>query len=315
MHEQSDTLQQTDLWAQNEPKSVSIAKGCLSVNLSMCSVCQKVGVYKQHLPHTAPQYDIPSEGDCRPDEVPIELAPCDECLLDEVELNTVTISSMSTNSKPVETDGKRGRHREITADSGAAKSIVSPVKWPIVDQKPSMGSVKGQRYVGPGGEKNEKWGEEALTVKVRTKQHSRGDLSSRVTLQGAEVRKPLLAVSGVTDRGNIAVFDGSGSLKLPGQCAGVASVRDAVTRVQGRPLQFVWTWKLDASSTDSVGSLLKGPSNMLRKPGPPVRPFKEKTLGAVGGAEHFGRGAKRVCKGSGRCQHGRRSGSDGQQRR
>ena len=51
---------------------------------------------------------------------------------------------------------------------------------------------------------------------------------------GAKVRKPLLAVSRVIDKGNIVVFDGSGSFRLPGQCAGVASVRKVITGVQGR---------------------------------------------------------------------------------
>ena len=39
-----------------------------------------------------------------------------------------------------------------------------------------------------------------LTVKVRAERHGGGDISSRVTFQGAKVRKPLLAVSGVTDQ-------------------------------------------------------------------------------------------------------------------
>ena len=54
-----------------------------------------------------------------------------------------------------------------------------------------------------------------------------------MTLQRAKVRKPLLAVSGVIDKGNIVVFDGSGSFIL-NTCAGVASVRKAITVVQGR---------------------------------------------------------------------------------
>ena len=81
-------------------------KGCFSVNFHICFVCQKLGVYSQHLPITSLRYDIPSEGDCRPDEVPIEVAPCEEWLLEEVELNTVTINSMSIDSKPVDTDGE-----------------------------------------------------------------------------------------------------------------------------------------------------------------------------------------------------------------
>ena len=107
--------------------------------------------------------------ECRLDEVPIEVGPCEEWLK-EVELNTVRISNMSIDSKLVETDGKRGRHREITVDSGAGESVVNPDERPNVDLKPSKGSVKGQRYVGPGGEKINHLGE--LTVNVRTEQHN-----------------------------------------------------------------------------------------------------------------------------------------------
>ena len=69
----------------------------------------------------------------------------------EVDLNTVTIGNMSIDSKPVETDGKRGRYREITVDPGAGESVVNPDDWPNVDLNPSKGSVEGQRYVDPGG--------------------------------------------------------------------------------------------------------------------------------------------------------------------
>ena len=57
------------------------------------------------------------------------------------------------DSESVETDGKRGRYREITVDSGAGESLVNPDEWLNVDLKPSKGSVKGQRYVAPGAEK------------------------------------------------------------------------------------------------------------------------------------------------------------------
>ena len=55
-----------------------------------------------------------------------------------------------------------------------------------------------------------------------------------MTFQGAKVRKPLLAVSGVNDKGNMVVSDGSGFFILPNSRAGVASVRNAITGVQGR---------------------------------------------------------------------------------
>ena len=162
----------------------------------------------------------------------------------------------SIDSKPVATDGERGRCREITVDSGARESVVNPDDWPNIDLKPSKGSVKGQRYVGLGGEKIDNLGE--LTVKVRTERHGEGDISSRMTFQGAKVRKPLLVISGVIDKGNIVVFGGSGSFILANSCAGVASVRKAITGVQGRmPLHaengvFVLrTWEPeDRPSTD-----------------------------------------------------------------
>ena len=89
---------------------------------------------------------------------------------------------MSIDRKSVETDGRRGRYREITIDSGVAESVVNLDDWPNVDLKPSKGSVKGQRYVGPGGEKMDNFGE--LTVKIRTEQRGGGDISNRVAFQG-----------------------------------------------------------------------------------------------------------------------------------
>ena len=227
MREQIDILQQMDPWMRNAPKSLPLVKGCSSVNFTTCSVCQKLGLF-QRLPSKTPQYDIFSEEEERSSNDSND----EEWCPDEVDLNTVTIDNMTIDSESRGTDEKRGRYREITVDSGAGESVVNPDYWPSVDLKPSKGSVKGQRYVGPGGERIDNLGE--LTVKVRTERHGGGDISSRVTFQGAKVRKPLLAVSGVIDKGNIVVFDGSGSFILPNSCAGVASVRKAISRVQGR---------------------------------------------------------------------------------
>ena len=58
--------------------------------------------------------------------------------------------------------------------------------------------------MGLGGDKIDNLGE--LTVKVRTERHGGGDILSRMTFQGAKVRKPQLAVSGVIDKGNIVFF-------------------------------------------------------------------------------------------------------------
>ena len=219
-----NALQQMDPWERNAPKSVPDVKGCLSVNFPACSVCQKLGVF-QRLPIKAPQHDISSAGEDRPSDNSND----GKWWPDEVNLNAVTIGNMSIDSKLVETVGRRRRYREITVDSGAEESVVNPDEWPNVGLKPSKGSVKGQRCVGPGGEKIDNLGE--LTVKVRTERHGVGGISSRVTFQGAKVRKPLPAVSGVIDKENIVFFDGSGSFILPNSCAGVAFVRKAITGV------------------------------------------------------------------------------------
>ena len=44
----------------------------------------------------------------------------------------------------------------------------------------------------------------------------------------------MLDGSGVIDKGDIVVFDGNGSLILPGTCPGAAFVRKAAAGVQGR---------------------------------------------------------------------------------
>ena len=79
-----------------------------------------------------------------------------------------------------------------------------------------------------------------------------------MTFQGGKVRKPQIAVSGVTDKGNIVVFDGSGSFIQPNSCTGVASVRKAMTGVQGRkPLHaengvsVLRTWELEDKPSSS----------------------------------------------------------------
>ena len=67
----------------------------------------------------APQYDISSEGEDRPSDSSSD----GEWWPDEVDLNAVTIGNMSIDSKPVATEGERGRYREIAVDSGAGKSV------------------------------------------------------------------------------------------------------------------------------------------------------------------------------------------------
>ena len=123
-HEQSDVLQQGDPWARNAPKSVPNVKSCLSENCPVCSVCRKLGEY-QHLPIKL--HSVTGEQEDRLDAFPNEVAPSDnsndgEWWLGEVDFISVTIGNVSIDSKPVKMDGKRGRYRESTVDSGAGES-------------------------------------------------------------------------------------------------------------------------------------------------------------------------------------------------
>ena len=89
-----------------------------------------------------------------------------------VELNAVTISNISIDRKSVETDGKRCRYRDITVDSGASKSVVSPVEWPNVDAKPPKGLSERTTTLGPWRRKDRKfWGE--MTVQALSKLYGR----------------------------------------------------------------------------------------------------------------------------------------------
>ena len=174
--------------------------------------------------------------------------------------------------------------------------------------------------MGPGGEKIHTLGE--LTVKVRTERHGGCDISSRVTFQGAKARKPLLAVSGVIDKGNTVVFYGSGSFILPNSCAGVALVRGhhrsprTPSAACENGVFVLRTW--EPEDKPSMGfsrrrALFKSRAPGCVSPGPSVKPLKEKELGPFGKlctSNPVCRGtrggvaggcAKRVCTWSGRC--------------
>ena len=136
-----------------------------------------------------------------------------------------------------------------------------------------------------------------------------------MTFEMAKVRKPLLDVSGVIDKGDIVVFDGNGSLILPGTCPGAAFVRKAAAGVQGRiPLQAKKKEYLSCERAtggfQSAGSPFKGQNTRPSRPGPPV---ESKSVGNIHQIEHFNprggdrvgacgsaRSAKRVDKGNGR---------------
>ena len=96
-------------------------------------------------------------------------------------------------------------------------------------------------------------------------------------------------VSGVIDKGNIVVFDGTGSHKLPGKCPGAAFVRKAAAEVQGHiPLHAKKKEYLSCERAtggfQSAGRSLKGQNTRPSRPRPPV---ERKSVGNMHRIEHF----------------------------
>ena len=98
-----------------------------------------------------------------------------------------------------------GEKMDVTVDSGAGESVANPRSMPQYPMKPSPGSLRGQRYRGPGGEVIPNQGQQKIAVKLES------GVQRAMTFQSAPVRKPLLAVSGACDRDQFVIFDNGGS--------------------------------------------------------------------------------------------------------
>ncbi len=118
--------------------------------------------------------------------------------------------------------------REITVDSGAGQSVMNPEDMPGVKVEESEGSRKGLKYKGPGSEVLPNLGQMVVTLMTL------GGLVGRTTWQAAKVRKPLMAVSAINDKGNMVVFDSKGSAIIPGNTAEARQIRDLVQKMQNK---------------------------------------------------------------------------------
>ena len=116
----------------------------------------------------------------------------------------------------------------ITVDSGAAEPVCDPSTFPEEKVTPSAGSIVGQCYLGPGKERIPNMGEIKPTLMMES------DGTGRITFQAAPVRKPLLAVSSVNDKGHMVVFDTDGSFLVPADAPEVLQVRALLQKVRGK---------------------------------------------------------------------------------
>ena len=116
----------------------------------------------------------------------------------------------------------------ITVDSGAAHSVINPADLPGATLEPSEGSRRGLKYQGPGSELIPNLGQLCVTLMTL------GGALGKTTWQAANVRKPLMAVSGINDKGNLVVFDNAGSAIVPGDAPEAAEIRRLLQRCQNR---------------------------------------------------------------------------------
>ena len=84
-------------------------------------------------------------------------------------------------------------------------------------------------YLGPGSERLPNKGEKEFKVRMPNAR-----TINRMTFQDAKVRKPLAAVSGMNDKGNLVLFDKAGSFIIPESCQEVYELRALVKKIQNK---------------------------------------------------------------------------------
>ena len=89
--------------------------------------------------------------------------------------------------------------------------MADPEQFPGVQVNPSEGSKRGQMFIGATGVKTPNLGQLAPKMIVESGQEA------SLTFQAGKVRKPLLAVSAVNEKGNLVIFDGDNSFIVSGK--------------------------------------------------------------------------------------------------
>ena len=125
---------------------------------------------------------------------------------------------------------KGWRRVDVTLDSGAANSVMDGDAYPNIPREESEGSRRGLIYQGPGSERIANRGKKSFRVKP----HSMRSPTSNMTFQDAKVRKPLAAVSDVTAKDNIVLFDKMGSFIAPASCPEVVEIRKLINKIKNR---------------------------------------------------------------------------------
>ena len=153
----------------------------------------------------------------------VDESPCHPC---PAPAGLIVPASIDINAFDVEATHEA---IDVTVDSGAGAPVCSPKHFPESKVVDSPGSLAGQVFSGAGGEKIPNQGQ--LRAATILENGSEGHF----TFQAADVRKPLLAVSSVNDKGNLVLFDPEGSFILPAHNkALIAKLRQLVRQMTGK---------------------------------------------------------------------------------
>ena len=119
---------------------------------------------------------------------------------------------------------------DMTVDSGAGCCVGNPQHFPFAQVLPSKGSAAGQKFIGPGsgsaGMPN--LGEMKLDMVLESGENG------ALTMQAADVRKPLLAVSALNRRGNPVWFDNEQSFIIPSTAENLAKIRQMIKGIKNK---------------------------------------------------------------------------------
>ena len=122
--------------------------------------------------------------------------------------------------------------------------MTNPSRYPNSQLKPSAASQRGQTFIGPSGATTPNQGELKAEAVLET-----GDMG-QMNFAGADVRKTLLSVSSVNQRGNPCWFDGERSYIIPAGAEQLPEIRRLILAVK-RKVQMhmnngvfhIKTWK------------------------------------------------------------------------
>ena len=203
---------------KGSPKEMVLATGAHSVDhatVVKVDPARHVNRYEQAMAgdERSPKEMVPATGANSVDHV--DRDPFFDCLDDDETSwsETIEISSFEKTSE----ERKKYDQIDITMDSGAGLPAANPKDFPGCVVTDSPGSLAGQIFVGPGNEKLPNEGQFVAPMRLDD-----GRITQS-TYQAAQVRKPLMAVSSVNDKGNLVVFDGKGSFIVPGINKGLIS--------------------------------------------------------------------------------------------